>query len=63
MTIISDDNECDATRRAVAAHRAALAGGDAGYFDPLSGLFVLTAVTHLARGTFCDQGCRHCPYV
>lgn len=47
----------------LAAHRAALAAGDAGYLDPTSGLFVLTAATHLARGTCCDQGCRHCPYV
>jgi len=45
------------------AHRAALARGDSGYADPVTGLFVLTATAHLERGTCCEQGCRHCPYV
>jgi hypothetical protein len=45
------------------AHRAAIDAGQEGYLDPISGLFVLTAATHLARGTCCDQSCRHCPYV
>jgi hypothetical protein len=48
---------------ALAAHRRALAAGDAGYLDPASGLFVLTAGFLAARGTCCDTGCRHCPYV
>jgi hypothetical protein len=47
----------------LAAHRAALDRGDAGYLDPDSGLFVLTAGFLAARGTCCDRGCRHCPYV
>jgi hypothetical protein len=47
----------------LAAHAAAVANGDAGYIDPTSGLFVLTAETLAGRGTCCDQGCRHCPYV
>jgi hypothetical protein len=47
----------------LAAHAAAMAANEAGYLDPVSGLFVLTAVTHLDRGSCCDQGCRHCPYV
>jgi hypothetical protein len=44
-------------------HAAALAAGDAGYLDPATGLFVLTAGEHARRGSCCGQGCRHCPYV
>ena len=47
----------------LAAHDAALAGNAAGYRDPATGLFVLTAAWLAARGTCCDNGCRHCPYV
>lgn len=47
----------------VARHRAAIDAGDAGYLDPSTGLFVLTAAYHLARGTCCEQNCRHCPYL
>ncbi|GGK27329.1 hypothetical protein GCM10010124_19900 [Pilimelia terevasa] len=47
----------------LAAHAAALADGAAGYPDPVSGLFVLTAGFLAARGTCCGRGCRHCPYV
>jgi hypothetical protein len=48
---------------ALAAHRAALDAGEAGYLDPVTGLFVLTAAHHLGRGSCCDMGCRHCPWV
>jgi hypothetical protein len=47
----------------LAAHEAALARGEAGYLDPASGLFVLTAGFLADRGTCCTRGCRHCPYV
>ncbi|MGD9752959.1 MAG: DUF5522 domain-containing protein [Acidimicrobiia bacterium] len=47
----------------LAAHDTAVARGDAGYLDPRTGLFVLTAAELAARGTCCDSGCRHCPYV
>lgn len=47
----------------LAAHRAAMADGEAGYLDPLTGLFVFTAAHHVDRGTCCENGCRHCPYV
>jgi hypothetical protein len=47
----------------LAAHGAALDSGAAGYRDPSTGLFVLTAAWLAARGTCCDNGCRHCPYV
>jgi hypothetical protein len=46
----------------MASHDAAVAAGDAGYLDPDSGLFVLTAAFLADRGTCCGRGCRHCPY-
>jgi hypothetical protein len=46
----------------VAAHDAALADDAAGYLDPVSGLFVLSAKFLADRGFCCDRGCRHCPY-
>jgi hypothetical protein len=49
--------------RILAAHRAAVEAGEPGYLDPATGLFVITAAAHLERGTCCDSGCRHCPYV
>ncbi len=47
----------------LAAHRAAMDAGEAGYDDPVSGLFVFTAASHAERGTCCESDCRHCPYV
>jgi hypothetical protein len=47
----------------MAAHPAALDAGQAGYLDPATGLFVLTAAFLAARGSCCARGCRHCPYV
>ncbi|GAB3802020.1 DUF5522 domain-containing protein [Micromonospora zhanjiangensis] len=47
----------------LAAHAEALAAGLAGYPDPETGLFVLTAGFLARRGTCCGRGCRHCPYV
>jgi Family of unknown function (DUF5522) len=47
----------------IAAHRLAVEEGKNGYIDPISGYFVFTAAYHAARGTCCDSGCRHCPYV
>jgi len=46
----------------LAAHQAALVSGNAGYRDPATGLFVLTAAFLAERGTCCGRGCRHCPY-
>ncbi len=45
------------------AHDAAMAEGQAGYTDPQSGFFVMTAATLLNRGFCCGCGCRHCPYI
>ncbi|WP_026208773.1 DUF5522 domain-containing protein [Catelliglobosispora koreensis] len=47
----------------LAAHAKALEGGDLGYADPDTGLFVLTAGYLAERGYCCTNGCRHCPYV
>jgi hypothetical protein len=47
----------------LAAHAAALEAGEAGYDDPSTGLFVFASRYLLARGSCCDSGCRHCPYV
>jgi len=47
----------------LAAHAAALAAAEPGYLDPATGLFVLTAAFLAERGTCCDRGCRHCPYL
>jgi hypothetical protein len=47
----------------LAAHARSLVAGDAGYADPVSGLFVFGAAFLAERGTCCDSGCRHCPYV
>lgn len=45
------------------AHATAVERGEAGYLDPTSGLFVLTAAFLADRGTCCGRGCRHCPYL
>jgi hypothetical protein len=47
----------------LAAHAAALEAGEAGYVDPTTGLFVFTAAFLADRGSCCDTGCRHCPYL
>jgi hypothetical protein len=47
----------------LAAHQAALDAGDPTYEDPATGYTVLTSRFLLDRGTCCDSGCRHCPYV
>jgi hypothetical protein len=46
----------------LAAHARAIAGGEPGYDDPETGLFVFTSSYLAERGTCCDTGCRHCPY-
>jgi hypothetical protein len=47
----------------VEAHAGALHAGADTYVDPRSGLTVLTAGYLARRGSCCDSGCRHCPYV
>lgn len=43
-------------------HRAALAAGEDGYIDPVTGRYVFTAARLLANGACCNSGCRHCPW-
>jgi hypothetical protein len=45
------------------AHRRALESGAGSYLDPATGYTVLTSAFLLARGSCCDSGCRHCPYL
>jgi hypothetical protein len=52
-----------ARERILAAHREALRAGAPDYTDPATGLYVFTAASLAERGTCCDTGCRHCPYV
>ena len=47
----------------LAAHREALESGRPTYLDPATHYQVFTAAYLLARGTCCDTGCRHCPYL
>ena len=47
----------------VAAHEAAVAAGEETYVDPATGYTVMTREYLLERGTCCESGCRHCPYV
>lgn len=47
----------------LAAHQDALDAGADSYVDPASGYTVLTSRFLADRGTCCDSGCRHCPYV
>ncbi len=47
----------------LAAHGRAMTAGEDGYPDPATGLWCFTAAYLWDRGTCCDSGCRHCPYV
>jgi uncharacterized protein DUF5522 len=47
----------------LAAHRRAMELGEDGYPDPATGWFCFTAAYLWQRGSCCDSGCRHCPYV
>lgn len=44
------------------AHKLADEQGQDGYFDPDTGLFVMTRGYLLRREFCCDNACRHCPY-
>jgi hypothetical protein len=50
-------------RRVVAdIHAAAEREGQDGYVDPVTGLYVMTAVWLWSRGSCCGSRCRHCPF-
>lgn len=48
--------------RVIAAHERADQRGEAGYIDPFTGYFVMTAGNLKQRGYCCGNGCRHCPF-
>ena len=50
-------------REILAAHAKAISELHDGYIDPVTGYFVFTAVYLAERGTCCDTGCRHCPFI
>ena len=50
-------------REILRRHDLAVAQRHPTYPDPVSGRSVFTAAFLLARGTCCDSGCRHCPYL
>ena len=50
-------------RAVLAAHARALDAGEDGYLDPATGNWVFTAASLWDRGSCCDRGCRHCPYL
>ena len=52
-----------ASSQILRAHAEALRNGADTYVDPLSGYTVLTAGYLARRGSCCESGCRHCPYV
>lgn len=56
----STPNELPAQARA--RHERACRAKEAGYIDPISGLFVLTSAYLLEQGECCGSGCRHCPW-
>jgi hypothetical protein len=47
----------------IAAHEEAIDAGSDGYRDPRTGWFVMTARYLWERGSCCESGCRHCPYL
>jgi len=51
------------TPEIMARHHEAVAAASPTYRDPATGYQVFTAAFLAARGTCCDTGCRHCPYV
>lgn len=57
-----DPRSADAPR-ILAAHDAAVAAGEAGYADPVTGWWVFTAASLAGQGGCCGRGCRHCPWV
>lgn len=50
------------SKAAQARHDEAVKRGEAGYMDPDTGLFVMTASYLRERGYCCGSACRHCPW-
>ena len=63
---VPDPGRLDPARPDYQAILAAHAADDChleGTCDPATGLWCFTAAYLWDRGTCCDSGCRHCPYV
>lgn len=57
------DADHPAAEAALSAHRRAVADGVDGYVDPITGFFCFTAAYHWDKGSCCELGCRHCPWL
>jgi hypothetical protein len=62
MTADPSDHDPSAQPIWAQAHQAAVDAGEDGYFDPNTGLFVMTEAYLIRRGTCCSNQCRHCPF-
>ncbi len=56
------DGSDDQAERIARLHDKAVARGDEYYIDPLTGFLTMTELHHLARGSCCENNCRHCPF-
>jgi len=56
------DTRSDPRAEVVAGQVPAAAAGDAPHWYLENGFVVFTAAHHLARGSCCGSGCRHCPF-
>ena len=52
----------DLDPRAIFAHHIAIANGERGYHDPITGNFTFTAASLKEQGFCCQNNCRHCPW-
>ncbi len=59
-TTLSHDEELEVLVEQL--HTAACERGESSYRDPETGYVVFTRLHHLARGSCCGSGCRHCPW-
>lgn len=61
MVAPGDSSAAEPAERSVPAGAPAAAAGPP-HFYVENGLVVFTAAHHLARGSCCGSGCRHCPF-
>ena len=46
----------------ILAHDVAVANGEKGYRDPITGNYTFTAASLKEQGFCCQNKCRHCPW-
>ena len=46
----------------IRAHDVAVANGEKGYCDPITGNYTFTAASLKEQGFCCQNKCRHCPW-